>query len=264
MKTAKRFLAGLSAAILVCAASGCSGAKTSGSTKKLGSQTELPAAGEEVAVLTTSLGEIRIRLFPEEAPKAVENFKGLIRNGYYNGLIFHRVINNFMVQTGDPTGTGRGGESIWGSAFADEFSAGLVNIRGAVAMANSGANTNGSQFFIDQAGKDSFSGWSKYEEAYAYYKKSKLSVSDFSTQYGSYWLNMDKVTQEYRSLYEANGGNPHLDGYYSLAGRGHTVFGQVYAGMDVVDKIAAVSVDSSDKPLADVTILKAEIVSYGG
>lgn len=106
-------------------------------------------AANPVAVLKTTQGEIEIELRPDLAPKAVENFVTHSKNGYYNGLIFHRVIKNFMIQGGDPTGTGRGGESIWGKAFKDEFAPNAVFDKpGILAMANSGPNTNGSQFFI--------------------------------------------------------------------------------------------------------------------
>lgn len=106
-------------------------------------------AADKNVVFETTSGDIVFKLFPDIAPKAVENFIGLVENGYYDGVIFHRVIKNFMVQGGDPTGTGRGGESLWGSAFADEFGAGVVFDRaGLLAMANAGRNTNGSQFFI--------------------------------------------------------------------------------------------------------------------
>lgn len=230
--------------------------------KKIGYQLDAPSEGEDVAVLTTTMGTIKMRLFPDAAPKAVENFKGLIQKGYYNGFIFHRVIKDFMIQTGDPTGTGTGGQSIWNKAFDDEFNSNLLNIRGAVAMANSGKNTNGSQFFIDQAGPSAFQGWSKFEQAYEYFKQSKMTADDFAAQYGTTWINMDKVTDEYRKFYEKNGGNPYLDGYYNIAQTGHTVFAQVYEGMDVVDKIASVSVDSNDKPLSEVKIIKAEIQKY--
>ncbi len=102
-----------------------------------------------VAVLETNRGVIEIKLFNDIAPKTVENFVGLIKKGYYNGLIFHRVIKNFMIQGGDPTGTGRGGESIWGKPFADEFSPNAkFDRKGILAMANAGPGTNGSQFFI--------------------------------------------------------------------------------------------------------------------
>lgn len=110
-----------------------------------------PKKGEEIVLMKTSMGDIKVRLFPKRAPKTVENFKGLIKKSYYDGIIFHRVIENFMIQGGDPTGSGMGGESVWGGKFDDEFSADLKNIRGALSMANAGANTNGSQFFIVQA-----------------------------------------------------------------------------------------------------------------
>lgn len=264
MKLMKKVLAALLAVTFVLSISACSsnsGVKRDDG-KKIGYQLETPAEGEEIAVLTTSLGTVKIRLFPDAAPKAVENFKGLIKKGYYNGLIFHRVIKDFMVQTGDPTGTGRGGESIWGKPFEDEFTASLLNVRGAVAMANSGKNTNGSQFYIDQAGPSKFAGWSQYDQAYSYFKQSKTTVSDFVTQYGNYWINMDKATSEYRSFYEQHGGSPHLDGYYNIQGMGNAVFGQVFEGMDTVDKIAAVQVDSSSKPITPVKIIKAELQKY--
>lgn len=107
-------------------------------------------AEDTVAMMKTSMGDIKIKLFPKEAPKTVENFVGHSKKGYYNNLIFHRVINGFMIQGGDPKGNGSGGESIWGGSFEDEFSPNLKNLRGAISMANSGPNTNGSQFFIVQ------------------------------------------------------------------------------------------------------------------
>lgn len=107
-------------------------------------------AGEVLVEMNTTLGTIKIKLFPEQAPKTVENFLGHAKSGYYNGIIFHRVIQDFMIQGGDPTGTGMGGESIWGDSFEDEFSNELFNLRGALSMANAGPNTNGSQFFIVQ------------------------------------------------------------------------------------------------------------------
>ena len=117
-----------------------------------GFQQEMPKAGDTVAVMHTTMGDICIRFFPEAAPKAVENFTTHAKNGYYNGLTFHRVMENFMIQGGDPKGTGAGGENIWGTeGFEDEFDKKLMNIRGSLAMANSGPATNGSQFFINQA-----------------------------------------------------------------------------------------------------------------
>ncbi len=100
-------------------------------------------------VFETTQGNVEFKLYPQQAPKAVENFVGLVKKGYYNGLIFHRVIKSFMVQGGDPTGTGSGGQSIWGKPFEDEFSPTLQFDRpGLLAMANAGPQTNGSQFFI--------------------------------------------------------------------------------------------------------------------
>jgi len=102
-----------------------------------------------VAVIKTNMGTIEVQLFPDKAPKAVENFIGLANKGYYKGVIFHRVIDKFMIQGGDPTGTGRGGQSLWGTDFIDEFDPSLrFDEPGVLAMANAGPNTNGSQFFI--------------------------------------------------------------------------------------------------------------------
>lgn len=247
-----------------------SGAGTAGSSsasshasaaEPLGYQLNKPAAGEEVAVFTTTMGTVKMRLFPDEAPKTVENFRGLIQKGYYNGLIFHRVIKNFMVQTGDPKGDGTGGESIWNKPFADEFNKNLVNIRGAVAMANSGPNTNGSQFFIDQAGPSTFSGWDYYQKAFQVFQS---NPQGFVQQYQYPWVDMNKATKAYENLYVKEGGNPGLDGAYNIIGRGHTVFAQVYEGMDVVDKIASVAVDSQSKPVKPVKISRAELQKYKG
>ncbi len=110
------------------------------------------AAKEKIVILETNQGLIKIKLMTETAPKACENFLGLVKKGYYDGVIFHRVIKNFMIQGGDPTGTGRGGTSIWGKPFADEVDSNVVfNKAGFLAMANSGPSTNGSQFFITTA-----------------------------------------------------------------------------------------------------------------
>jgi cyclophilin family peptidyl-prolyl cis-trans isomerase len=113
------------------------------------------SSGGMHAVIETDKGPIEIEFFPTDAPKAVENFRLLAEHGYYDGLTFHRIVKGFMIQGGDPTGSGRGGESAWGSTFADEIAAESALYRagyrrGIVAMANAGANTNGSQFFILQ------------------------------------------------------------------------------------------------------------------
>ena len=244
--------------------------------KDYGFQLEEPEKGEEIAVLTTSLGEIKIRLFPDYAPKAVENFKGLIKQGYYDGTVFHRVINDFMIQGGDPTATGTGGESIWGEPFEDEFCDKLNNIRGSLAMANSGVNTNGSQFFINQKTKDGFNKddydydtmykmyeqyYKSYAAAYTDFVEQVPSVEDFIKLNGGITPNSNYVPDEIWDLYEQNGGNISLDGAWRDSG-GHTVFGQVFEGMDIVDKIAAVDTDDNDKPLKYIVIKKAQIVKY--
>ncbi len=109
------------------------------------------AANEALVVMNTTLGPIKIKLFPEQAPKTVENFLTHAENGYYDGIIFHRVIKDFMIQGGDPTGTGMGGESIYGDTFEDEFTMDLFNLRGAFPWQMRVLDTNGSQFFIVQA-----------------------------------------------------------------------------------------------------------------
>ena len=102
--------------------------------------------------LDTSMGPITVELYNDHAPKTCKNFATLAERGYYNSIIFHRVIPNFMLQTGDPTGTGRGGSSIYGDAFEDEINPSLKHTgAGVLSMANSGPNTNGSQFFITLA-----------------------------------------------------------------------------------------------------------------
>ncbi len=186
-------------------------------------------SGDTIAIMHTNMGDISIKLFPNEAPKTVENFTTHSKNGYYNGLIFHRVINDFMIQGGDPTGTGMGGESIWGCNFKDEFSPELHNIRGALCMANAGPNTNGSQFFIVQA---------------------KTVDQNLLSQMKDI---PDSFPSDIVEAYEKNGGTPWLDFR-------HTVFGQVFEGMDVVDNIAGVKVGSADKPIEDVIIESIEII----
>ena len=188
-------------------------------------QTALPVSGDTVATMKTTLGDIKIKLFPEFAPKAVENFVTHAKNGYYNGLIFHRVIPDFMIKGGDPMGSGIGGESIWGVPFEDEFAPELHNLRGALSMANSGPSTNGSQFFIVQA------------------KDAPSQMIEQMEQMTAEQGFPPEATQSYKEL----GGTPWLDFR-------HTVFGQVFEGMDVVDAIAAVKTGANDKPIEDVKI----------
>ena len=192
-------------------------------------QLEPLKSGDVAAVMHTNFGDITIKLFPAQAPRTVENFVTHSKNGYYDGLIFHRVIKDFMIQGGDPTGTGMGGESIWGGNFEDEFSADLHNLRGALSMANAGPGTNSSQFFIVQA-NDVPDGM--IEQMHS------LSDRGFPPE----------ITEAYEKL----GGTPWLDFK-------HTVFGQVVEGMDVVDKIAATKVGAGDKPVEDVVINSIDI-----
>lgn len=192
-----------------------------------------PIKGEEIAVLKTNHGVIKLRLFEEAAPKAVENFKTHIKNGYYDGVTFHRIIDEFMIQGGDPTGTGMGGESIWNKDFEDEFDLHFRNIRGALSMANAGPNTNGSQFFIVQKGP---------------------VEADIIKQMRSMGAE-NGYPDEIVDVYENLGGTYWLDGK-------HTVFGQVFEGMDVVDEIASQPKNAMDKPLKDVVIEKATIETY--
>lgn len=191
-------------------------------------QMDKPQSGETIAVIHTNMGDISVRLFADLVPKTVENFVTHAKNGYYNGIIFHRVINNFMIQGGDPTGTGRGGESIWGTSFRDEFAVELHNVRGALSMANAGPNTNGSQFFIVQS-------------------------KEIDSRLLSQMKNIpDSFPENIVNAYAENGGTPWLDFK-------HSVFGHVFEGMDVVDKIAGVKVDMLDKPFEDVVIESIDI-----
>ena len=201
---------------------------------------------------------MKAELYPEIAPNTVKNFISLVNKGFYNGLIFHRVIRGFMIQGGDPSGDGTGGESVWGEPFADEFQPNLVNIDGAVAMANAGADTNGSQFFINATGGLS-QDWEYFQGGFDAYKSDPDS---FNYLFGN-WVDMDKSTQEVQDLYTEHGGNPTLDGYYSTQGTGHTVFAQVFEGMDYVYTLSQVETDSStNKPLTDVVMQSVEIVPY--
>lgn len=197
---------------------------TSESTAEYPQLTDEVAENEALVDMNTSMGTIKIKLFPEHAPKTVENFLTHAKDGYYDGVIFHRVIKDFMIQGGDPEGTGRGGESIYGEGFEDEFSDRLYNFRGALSMANAGPGTNGSQFFIVQLPELPEEG---------------LPPADYP----------EKVKEEYA----ANGGTPWLDGK-------HTVFGQVIEGMDIVDAMAEVETIHGDRPVEDIIIESIDII----
>ena len=182
--------------------------------------------GNIKATMKTNMGEIKLILFPEAAPKAVENFVKLAEEGYYNGVTFHRVIEGFMIQGGDPTGTGMGGESVWGKPFEDEFDVSYRNFYGALSMANAGPGTNGSQFFI-VTGKDNV----------------PANIINQMKEAGEEKGYPESVIKAYEDL----GGAFHLDGK-------HTVFGHVVEGMDIAEKISKVKTDGSDKPLEEVKI----------
>lgn len=189
-------------------------------------QLDLASVKGPQATIKTNLGEIKIQLFEKQAPKTVNNFVQLAEKGYYDGVIFHRVIPDFMIQGGDPTGTGRGGKSIYGKAFEDEFSDQLFNFTGALSMANAGPNTNGSQFFI---------------------VSNEHVPANMIEQ-----MKVVGYPQEIIDHYAKVGGTPWLD-------HRHTVFGQVIAGMDVVKKISQAKRDSMDKPKKDIVIEKVTI-----
>ena len=174
----------------------------------------------------TNLGDFTLELFPEVAPKTVENFVTHAKNGYYNGVIFHRVIEDFMIQGGDPTGTGMGGESIYGRTFEDEFSREAFNLYGTLSMANAGPNTNGSRFFIVTA--------------------KQVPAQMLKQLKDGGWP--EEIVEEYAKV----GGTPWLD-------HRHTVFGRVVEGMDVVLKIEGVERNAQDRPLEDVVIESMDV-----
>ena len=190
-------------------------------------QVDIETTEGPIATIKTNHGDLRIKLFPEQAPKTVANFIALSKDGYYNGVIFHRIIKDFMIQGGDPTGTGMGGESIYGESFEDEFSEELYNIRGALSMANAGPNTNGSQFFI---------------------------VQNQHLPYSMKEITRGGWPEPIAEIYAEQGGTPHLD-------RRHTVFGQLAdeASYEVLDAIAGVETGAMDRPVEDVVIETIEI-----
>ena len=174
----------------------------------------------------TNQGDFTLELFPEVTPKTVDNFVTHAKNGYYDGVIFHRVIEDFMIQGGDPTGTGMGGESIYGRTFEDEFSREAFNLYGTLSMANAGPNTNGSQFFIVTA--------------------KQVPAQMLKQLKDGGWP--EEIVEEYAKV----GGTPWLD-------HRHTVFGRVVEGMDVVLKIEGVERNAQDRPLEDVVIESMDV-----
>jgi len=197
---------------------------------------------EEIAVITTNYGVMYARFFPEHAPLAVESFITHSRDGFYDGVTFHRVLEDFMLQGGCPLGTGTGGTTIWGHDINVEPSDNLVHLRGALSMANADdpqrgiSGTTGSQFFIVQTSR----------------LQTSLSTTRLRNQYNEFLAD----------AYLEHGGTQYLDGR-------HTVFGQIFRGMDVVDRIANVPVyvpaghrPPASRPVNPVIIESIQIVLY--
>lgn len=233
LSAAALLLAGCTA---VCTLSACEQKQVELDEVKILNYT-LPEEGEEIAVFTVrDYGDVRIRLFPDETPDGVENFKELIRQGFYDELIFHRVTDGFMVQTGDPKGDGTGGRDAWNSenGFPQNISNSLCHVPGAVAYAIGSDKMNKSQFFIvtgEAATDDTFD----------------FLADQFGRVFG----------KAFKDLYKQVGGYPFLDNDYEI-------FGQVFDGMEYVLDIQKVPTDSNDKPRSQVVIEKAEIVPYDG
>lgn len=196
-------------------------------------QFQTPADGTPTAILTTSKGVIKMVLYEEYAPQAVQNFIGLVNQGYYNGLSFHRIVTDFIVQTGDASGTGTGGATIWNNTpYPVEISDQLHHYSGAVSMAHAGdSDENMSQFFIVATPSDSVD----------------KDFADKLTELG--------VRSEVVQTYRDGGGAPYLDNL-------NTVFGQIYSGMDVVDAICSVPVSDDGTPSEDVILESVTIGSY--
>lgn len=254
-------------------------------------QFEQPESGTPIVTLHTGMGDIRMMLFSQAAPLTVENFVTHCKEGYYDGVTFHRVMEDFMIQGGDPKGNGTGGESIWGVPFRDEFSDNLHNFRGAVAMANSGYSTNGSQFFIVQQDAAQYPdsnfrvtdenaesvmlnmllNHEVYKGTMKMYEKAAQNVSQDEMNQYIETLNKEisaaadaGVTDAVRARFTAA-----VDKYRQVGGTWsldykHTVFGQVIQGMEVVDAIARVktvedSFGNKTKPAQDVVIQSASV-----
>lgn len=208
-----------------------------------------PKKGETVAIFhVKDFGDIKVHFFKEAAPIAVENFVTHASEGYYNGVKFHRVVNDFMIQGGDPQGNGMGGESIWGTNFKDEINKYVMPIRGALCMANAGGGcTNGSQFFIMQS--------NAVEEQDTEKIKQKLAEEIIPYYQQSTGLTLKEYDDSAIENYKKEGGTLFLSG-------GYTVFGQVYEGQDVVDAIAKTQKEGTEEPANDVIIESIEVSTY--
>ena len=194
-----------------------------------------PAEGEQIIVMKIKdYGEVKIRLFPDLLPEACENFTTLADQGYYDELIFHRVIQNFMIQGGDPKGDGTGGESCWGGTFDGGVSSQLIHVPGALAYANSGGmtSTDGSQFYIVTG------------------QQVDTNLLDSLVENNDMYFSSEAT--EYYTQY---GGTPYLDG-------GYTVFGQVIDGLDIVFQISMTETNANDKPKKAVYIESVRTEPY--
>ncbi len=214
-------LAILAVIFTACGGGGLGGEKLDVKTSEI--QLQQPQPGDTIATITTSEGEIKVLLFPDYAPKAVQNFISLAGKGYYDGTTFHRVIEEFVVQGGSPDGSRGGGTSCWGLEFEDEFSDKLHHYCGALSMANHGADTNGSQFFFVAS------------------PVGQLADDALAQMETALWR------EEIISAYKQAGGMPELDYRY-------TVFGQIYEGLNVVYKISRSETDENNRPKNDVMI----------
>ncbi|MDO4710560.1 MAG: peptidylprolyl isomerase [Peptostreptococcaceae bacterium] len=192
-------------------------------------QLEKPKKGEEICVMTTDAGVIKFRLFPDKTPLTAKNFKELAEKGFYDDMMYSRVIKDFVIQIGDPDHPEKEEVSIYDGRFKDEFNRDLFNFRGALCMANEGPNTNTNVFYIVQNPKA---------------KDDHLDLTSLP-------LNAE-------AKYKEIGGLPHLDNRY-------TVFGQIFEGLEVVDKIASQKTNEEDKPVKDpIKVLKIEFKKYEG
>lgn len=226
----KKFISALAVVMAACMfLAGC-GQKTVNLSRVESDELQFskPVSGDTVATIKTSEGDIKVILYPKYAPLAVENFVTHAENGYYDGVIFHRVVEDFIIQSGDPTGTGNGGNSIWELPFNDEFSDRLHHYTGALAMVNDGSNTNLSQFFIVTSMPDNIND----------------EIVGLMEEAG--WR--EGIIDAYKQA----GGAPNLDYQY-------TVFGQVYEGLEVAFAINGVKTDNNEKPKDDIIIETIEI-----
>jgi peptidyl-prolyl cis-trans isomerase B (cyclophilin B) len=233
--------------------------------------------GEELAIIHTNFGDVTVRFFPSEAPLAVENFVTHAMNGYYDGLIFHRVIENFMIQGGCPLGLGNGGESIWGEGFGLERSFNLLHFRGALATAHSGrGGTIGSQFYIVQSPAIS----AQMANHFRFINASQDEIVGHFMD-GRHIYGRDIHPAYGLEFFAEHGGTPHLDWHWNesvdrvtgeVYNYGHTVFGHVVDGMDVIDAIAGTPTIPGDyhdagrrfRPLEDVIIERISFFVYEG